>query len=447
MGLTEAVANHVVNIQYDNIPEEAVNRVKMLLCDFLGVAIAGREYEGPLILKAYIEEQGCIAESSVPGYTIRTSAPYSALLCGTMGHVLDYDDVAHTTNGHSSVVLAPVVWALGDKYDISGKKAIEAFLAGFEGAALVGAYIKSVKPKPGIWHATRQIGIIGSAITAAKIMDLSADQIRMALGIVASMSGGFMQNFGTMTKSFHAGLSAHDGIFAAGLAKKGFTSNMNILEIRNGYRDAFQPEGEKTEEDILTLINTGVVDLASGGGVTFKRYPSCFGTHLAIYATLDLAFREDIKADDVESVVVKAQEWVSEVPHIREPKAGLEGKFSIEFTVAAALTDRKVTMAHFTDEMVKRLEPLTKKVVRVVDEPSETPRSAPQTVTITMKNGKVFTHSISGLSPVLWDELVDKYRDCMSPFFSKDDVVKSEDIIRNLENLGHFKDLVSILAK
>ena len=452
--LTTEIAKYVADLKYENVPEEAVEITKMIFCDFLGVVLAGKNEEVSLILKEYVLEQGGVQECSVPGYGFKTNPSLSTLLCGTMGHALDYDDVAYSISGHSAVVLCPVIWALGDKYNITGKQAIEAFLAGFEGAAFVGKFLRSEQRRGNIWHMTKALGVLASTLAAAKIMNLTPDQIRSALGIAATLSGGLMANFGTMGKPFHAGSAAHDGILAATLAQKSFLSHMDILESERGFRRIFVPEGGLPEESIVELIHNGEWDIVSGGGVGIKLYPSCGGTHKSIHAAIELAKQEDINPEEVESVIIKTPAWVFSVAHHTEPKTGLQGKFSIEFTVAAALVDRQVTMDHFTDEKIKELAPLMKKVRR---EPTESASNTnvhdvAATAVITMKDGRVFTHTTRHQkghpkNPLTWDALFEKYRSCVARHVSGEDIAASEDILFRLEELDRFKSLVSIFSK
>ena len=452
MALTEALANYIADMRYENIPEQVADLAKMAICDFLGVAMAGRDLEGPRMVKEFVLEQRGFAECSIPGHGFKTSAQLSALLSGTMGHVLDYDDVAFVMRGHSGVIVMPVIWALGDKYNITGKRAIEAFLVGFEVGAYIGKYVMAAKPGAASWHYTKQVGVLCAAATAAKIMGLTVAQTRVALGIAGSMSGGLKQNFGTMSKSLHAGLAAHDGIVAAMFAKKGFTADMNIIEAEQGLRSAFQSGEPPTEEVVIDMINSGFWDITSGGGIGFKMHPACYGGHNAMDAAIQLAERENINPDDVESILVEASESSMRGLFHHDPKTGLEGKFSLEFCVAVALSDRKAGLAQFTDERVPSLVPLMKKVKLKSYEKLVADRENYQKVEITMKDGRVFTNTCEYPfghpdNPVSWDGLLDKYRECVSLHFPQEDVAKSEEILVNLEKMEQFRELVTVFAK
>jgi 2-methylcitrate dehydratase PrpD len=236
------------------------------------------------------------------------------------------------------------------------------------------------------------------------------------------------------------------------MAKKGFTAHMDILEAETGFRRAFLREGGPSEESMVNSLHSGLWDITSGGGVTIKLFPSCGGTHKAISAVIGLANREDIKPADVKSVVIKNQEWVFKVAHIIEPKTGLEGKFSVEFTVAVALTYRAVGMEHFTDAKVKELEPLMKKISREVDTaPAEGPH-VPTTATITMADGRVFANTVNyqtghAENPLTWEELFRKYRGCMALHFPEEEIAKSWEMLIGLERVERFRDLIAVFTK
>jgi 2-methylcitrate dehydratase PrpD len=141
----------------------------MAIYDCLAVSVAGAGAEGPQILKEYVLEQGGTPECAVPGTGFRTTAALSALLTGTMAHVHDYDDCSYTMRGHPSAVYVPAIWALGGKFNISGRKAIEAYLCAFEVVSRIGLFTQAGPPMANAWHQTKMLGGIGSAADRAKI--------------------------------------------------------------------------------------------------------------------------------------------------------------------------------------------------------------------------------------------------------------------------------------
>ena len=152
------------------------------------------------------------------------------------------------------------------------------------------------------------------------------------------------------------------------------------------------------------------------------------------------------------SIVIRTQGWIYSVAHITNPKTGLQGKFSIEYTAAAAIADREVTMNTFTVEKLKQLEPLIKKVRRETYPENDRTSNVPCTAEITTKDGRVFEYTTSPEerfpgNPMTWDVLSDKYRSCMAYHFSTQETSKSEDLLLRLEQLEQFRDLVIALTK
>ena len=453
MAITKALAEFASNLNFKDISNQAVNTAKVSICDFIACAIAGRDVDASVKVKEYILEQGGAQDCSIPAQGFRTNAQFSALLCGTMGHALDFDDGNSVMRIHPGVAITPVIWALGDKYNISGECAIEAYLAGFE----VGAYISLFTMSPSIigpWHPTKQLGVMCAAVSAAKIMDLTVPQIRAALGIAASMSGGLKQNYGTMTKPLHPGLSARDGIIAATLAKKGFSADINIIEAEFGFGNTFRAGETMSEEAVLDLLNKNISDgiffADKGNGI--KQSPACGSTHKAMNVIIDLANREDIKPEDVESIIVEGEDYILSDLFAHEPKTPLEAKFSMEFVAAVAISKRKVGLSEFTEEMIKEMEPLMKKVSSRVVSLTKVFADHSQTVHIKLVDGRTLTNSSTNLSsiakrPLPWDELLQKYSDCTSSYLSKQDAIKSGELLRNIENMTEFRTLVEIVAK
>ncbi len=147
----------------------------------------------------------------------------AALINGAAGHALDYDDVVSALNGHPTAPVAPAVLAQAEEAKASGKAVIDALIAGVEVEAALGAMTGGSHYEKG-FHATCTLGTIGAAAGCARLMGLDEVQTGWALGIAASQAAGLKCNFGTMTKPFHVGKAAANGLLAARLAARGFTA-------------------------------------------------------------------------------------------------------------------------------------------------------------------------------------------------------------------------------
>src|SRR5262249_632151 len=190
------------------------------------------------------------------------------------------------------------------------------------------------------WHATATVGVLGGVAAAGHLLGLDQLTIQQALGIAASMAGGSRQNFGTMTKPLHAGLAARDAVLAVQLAANGFTADQDQLEQPMGY---FAMYGAAPDPGaVLRALARPTVLLEHGLNV--KKYPCCYGTHRAADAALALRCR-GLRAADVRSADITVGPGGTQATIHHRPSTGLQGKFSVEYVVAACLLDGRIGLS------------------------------------------------------------------------------------------------------
>ena len=450
MDETKRIAQFIVNTTYEALPEEAVRIAKQGITDCLGCSLVGSAEPSARIMREYVKEIGGKPEAGVIASHFRVPAPEAALANGVAGHALDYDDVAMSTwIGHPSVALLPAILALGGIHHISGKKALEAYVIGFEVGAKIGMAIGSGPYAKG-WHYTPVLGTMGAAAAGAKILKLNVQQTRMAMGIAASLVSGLVANFGTMTKPFHAGSAARNGVIAATLASRGFTANESIMETPLGLCRALC-EKECNLDKMVEELGTSFSIISPG--MEIKPYPSCRLTHRAIDAVLWLVENYGISAADVDKVECTTGELAYQTLVHSHPVTGLEGKFSMQYCLAAALLDGKVSLEQFTDEKVARAKEMVEKVNYLCVENSAGiawHQSHPVEVKVRLKDGKEYSHQVmigkgSLQNPLTKEELSSKYRDCASIVLSQVDITKSFELATNLEQVEDITELMNIV--
>lgn len=347
MSTARQIAEWTHGLTFAALPPEAVAVAKRAILDTLGCAIAGsdeacvgavrRLYEGPM-------------GAGAPLLTGSGWAPVelAALINGTAAHALDYDDVCLTVTTHPSAAVVPAVLAVGYARRRSGADAVTAYLIGLEVSTRVGEVMGFTHYKLG-WHATMTLGVMGAAAAAGYLLGLNPERLTMALGLAGSLAGGLRIQFGTMTKPLHAGLAAQHGVRAALLAEQGFTADADVFGA-GGYFAAFSggaaaaPAGLPLGEPFDLLAS----------GLAVKKFPCCYATHRLIDGALTLAHRHDLRSWEVEQVEIVAPPGALAPLNRPRPQTGLEGKFSAEYTAAAAILDRQVNLATFTDERVQR---------------------------------------------------------------------------------------------
>ena len=294
----------------------------------------------------------------------RASAPEAAWINGTAAHALDFDDVAQ--RGHPSAVLVPAILAEAEAIGASGEAMVLAYAAGYETWAELVRRESDQHHNKG-WHPTGIFGAIGAAAACASLRRLDAEQAAHAIALGASQSAGLMSNFGTMTKPFHAGRSAHAGVVSARLAEKGFTAALDTLEHPQGFLAAVSPAGRIDRE---SAIEAGSVWKLARDGVAVKKYPLCYCTHRALDGMLDLLQADRVDAGKVSRVTVSTSPRYATILRNHAPQTGLEAKFSMEFAMASALIAGRASPAELTDDFVRRpdVQALMKRVVVKQDE-------------------------------------------------------------------------------
>lgn len=403
------------------------------------MTIAGALEHAVRIAREVVEAEGARPVASQIAGTFRGSEGQAALLNGIAGHVLDYDDVSWEILGHPSVVILPAVLAVTEATKASGARALTAYVVGVEVMSKVARALGPRHYESG-WHLTATAGTLGAAMAASSVLRLDAPRAAHALAIAVSQAAGTRQNFGSMTKSFHVGHAASAGIRAARLAQAGFTGNAEAVEGRQGYFALLAP-GSDAGAVIGTLGEP--YELASPG-LSYKKFPACYGAHRGIQAVLDVAARDAIRAPDVAAVRVSAP--ATELDPLVDgiPTTGLEGKFSMAYAVAAALLDGKVGLATFTDEMVRRPEAQAlMRLVRVETQPEGATRVAAGQgrvdVVVTTRDGRTHEASVvhppgSPGAPLGRADLVAKLADCAGPTLGDSGV---REVVRAVEGLEH----------
>ena len=449
MPLTRALAEFVAQTGFDGIPSPAIARAKQHILDGLGCALAGSLDPATVILRGHVKEYGGRPQAVLIGTAGRGSIVDAALVNGVATHVLDYDDVDWVLSGHPTAVLLPTILALGEHVRASGKDLLAAYILGFEVLCRVGRAVNPSHYQIG-WHATATLGCLGAAGAAGKLLGMTGAELEMAFGLTASHSSGLRENFGTMTKSYHAGKAARDGMASALLVKGGFTAAPRILEASWGFCRVLARESNPE------LAEKGLGDsfAVDSPGASIKPYPSCAGTHPAIDAMLALAEENDLKPAEVDEIDCATDRQALDMLIYPEASTGLQGKFSMHYCLASALHRREVGLRQFTDEAVgdPRIQKTMRKVVlRAASEfDAGYINKCPAVVTVRTTSGRVYARQEmlpkgDPEKPLADDELRRKYEMCAGFILPEARVQALRDAILHLEVLDDTRELTELL--
>ena len=362
LGTTERVARYVTEADFSRAPAELVGQVRRAIVDLFAATVAARNDDGFRTLHRVVSEDMKPGPCTVIATGEKTNPSHAALLNGGAGHALDYDDVSDTLYGHPTVTLVPPLLAMAESRGLSGREVVEAYSIGFDVAIAIALALPVWPHFDRGWHATASIGVMSATAALCRLMSLSVEHTRNALGIAGSNVGSSRQNFGTMTKPLHPGMSSFSAVLAARLAEKGFTADPDQLEKPLGYFATFGVNSD------LRLLHESLDSPYSmlRDGVSFKKFPCCYNTHRTADAALALSkiLPAEVIAK-IDSITVTLQPTGSNALIHHRPSTGLQGKFSAEYVIAAGLLDGEVTLLSFMDEAVQR--PKIQELIRKIE--------------------------------------------------------------------------------
>lgn len=452
MAVTEAAAKFVETVAFEDIPEDAIRIGTRCLLDGLGLFVSGAGEPTVRILAENAREQGGKPEARLLGCgDSRVPAALAAQILGTSGHAHDWDD-SQVSNDPDHVygllthpTIPPLSGALAVAQKVggvNGRDFLLAFLTGYEVECKISEWMFPQHYKGGK-HSSGTVGTFGSFAAAAKIMGLTGDLLRFGFGIAASMAAGIRVNFGTMTKPFHVGRAAENGVTAATLASKSFTADPEALDGPWGFFAA-HGGGITAEKIEQGFGNTwSIVD----PGVSIKPYPCGVLTHPSIDLMLKLVSENDIKPGQIESVTLYAGSNI--LNPIRYPIAvnHLQAKFSLPAALAMIAINRKAGKTEFSDEFVKSdaMQSMQRKIKTRHDPQIEQlgfdrMRSR---ITIHMKGGQRVTGTADERyrggpdNPLTDMELEDKVRACCAGVLGR---VEQDRLIQTARRIKELKD-------
>lgn len=345
MGLTANLAEAIAATRFSELPPDVVEASRQLILDGIAVAVAGSREKAPRLLATHHRAVSKEGTCSLVGLGARLSPVAASCVNGASMHVLDFEPMWSPAN-HAVSTAVPVALAIAQLLGRSGEEIIAAVVIGCEVQGRLRAAQGVTEASAINFHPPGVVGPLGAAATAGYLLGLSADKLVHAIGIAASGAGTLLANAGTMTKCLHTGRAAAIGTEAALLAKDGFMANPEILDVSAGYFRAFMPD-----YNARPLEAFGSPFRVIEPGFAIKLFPSQYGTHFAINAALEARSEVD-KPSMIKKVLIEGPE----MPYVNRPfpQAGLEGKFSFQYTAAAAILDGRVDIASFTDERLRR---------------------------------------------------------------------------------------------
>jgi 2-methylcitrate dehydratase PrpD len=438
MEVTKTLAKFIVNHRQADVPQKVRHEAARSFLNWVGCAVGGSGHETIAKALAALAPFSGPKEATVLGRGDRLDVMLAALMNGITSHTFDFDDTHLKTVIHPSGPVASALLALAERKRIPGADFLHAFILGVEAECRIGNSVYPEHYDVG-WHITGTTGVFGAAAAAGRVLGLTEQQMTWALGIAATQSSGLREMFGTMCKPFHPGNAARNGLLAALLAQRDFTSSVQGIEAKRGFASVlstgFRP-GEITDK----LGETWEISLN-----TYKPFACGIVEHPAIDGCIQLRNEHKLKPEDIESISLAAHPLVLELTGKKAPQTGLEGKFSVYHSSAVAVIHGAAGENEYSDEVVRdpKVIALRDKVTATVEKGMHEDQVR---VTIRLKGGKTVEkyveHAVGSLAKPMSDaDLEAKFGGLCEGILSKGE---TDRLIRLCWDVGKLDDAAEV---
>jgi len=460
-GLTREMASFVNGTALESLPASIVETGKKSILDGLGLALSGSVAKSGEYVRRHLDDIGVgDGSATVIGSSRKVAPRFAAFANGVGIHADDYDDTQLAVGKdrvyglltHPTAPALPAALAMGEALGRTGGDVLLAYHLGVEVECKIAEAINPRHYQSG-FHATATCGTFAAASAAGRLMGLDLDAMLRALSIAGSQSAGLRENFGTMTKPFHAGRSSESGVVAAQFASYGWTATDKILEAPRGF---FSAAGGGYDASAIHG-KFGRPWTFDEPGVSIKPHPSGSLTHPGMTKMLELIRENDINSEDVVRVRVGTNSNMPNALIHHRPTNELQAKFSMEFCMAILLIEGRAGLNEFTDDVVNRpdVKAMIEKVDFVVDDRAEDAGYHLMTTYIDIEltggrtvAGKADFGKGSPAIPMSYEEVADKFLECAD--FANWDTGRAKDVVgmvAEFEKLPDVGGLMALLAR
>jgi len=452
---TRAMAGFIAGLRFADIPQEVLDRIKLLILDALGCAIFGAHLEWSRILRETLIAVDATPACTVWGTSARLSAPHAALANGTFVQSFELDDVHREGVLHVGAVALPPLLAIAEmRRPMTGREFLRAAVAGYEIGPRVGMCMGPQHLVQG-WHSGATVGVFSAAASAAAALCLDSGKTVHALGIAGTQASGLMAaQFGSMVKRMHAGRAAQSGLYAGLLAERGFTGITDVFENRyGGFCTTFSASEDHFNRDALI---SGLAERYETLRISLKLY-SCVSTnHTSLDALRMIGERRRLNVKEIENITVRCSRATLEHAGWNYRPDGITAaQLNLSFCIATLLLEGDVFVDQFSEQSIRdpaRIALAGK--VRVQEDTEITVRGAKfrhmVNVTVQFTDGMIVSETVTAPRgseenfPAA-DMIIDKFRK-LTARLPRERAERLEHLVLDLENLGDCSELAQALA-
>ena len=450
---TRDLAAFAANLKFEDIPREALERIKYCALDSIGCCLFGVTLPWTRHVQAMAEDEGAKPVASIFGSGRKTSVAQAVLVNSTAGHAFELDDIHKESIVHPGSLATPVALAFAEAANgAPGRDVITGMIAGYEVGTRVGNAATMSLFLRG-FHPQGTSGAFVAAATAGRMLGLDANQLQHALGIVGSQAGGLMAaQEGAMVKRFHCGRAAQSGVYSALLARRGFTGILDVLEAPyGGFLSALsdKPNAQRLTAGLGTVWETV--------NVGYKPHASVTSIHTALDALAGIMRENQLKADDVAAV----DAGLSHMTHVHcawEYKAQgvTAAQMNLYYGLAVIALDGMAFVDQYREERLRdpRILDFIRRISARVDRGIEAMGAAfrhAARVSVTTRDGRTFEREIlhrrgSPENPLAPADVEYKFRHVARACLSPANIDKVVQLVAKLDTLDSSSELIAILA-
>ena len=450
---TRDLARFAAELQFAQIPEAVLARIKLSLLDSIGVCVHGVTLPWTQLVRDLAVAEGAAPAASIFGGGGRTSIANAVMVNSTAGHAFELDDIHKESIIHPGSLATPVALAIAEaRGGATGRDLVTAMVAGYEVGARVGN-AATVQLLLDGFHPQGTSGAFTAAATAARMLGLDAHATQQALGIVGSQGGGLMAaQEGAMVKRFHSGRAAQSGVYSALLAQRGFTGIDDVLEAAfGGYlvTHSRKPAPEK--------LTAGLGSTWETLNVGYKPYAAVTSIHTALDGLARIMRENGLSAGDI----ARIDAGLSQATYLHcawEYKAQgvTAAQMNLYFGLAMIVLDGTAFVDQYREERLRdpRALDLIGRMTARIDPEIEAMGAAFRhgaRIAVETKDGRTFRCEVlhrrgSAEDPLKPEDIVAKFRQVVRACLAPKDIDRVIALVDGIEREDSLDELIRICA-
>jgi 2-methylcitrate dehydratase PrpD len=429
------------------VPDQAIEAAARQVLDTVGVALAAAAEPAGHSIARVVGGLGGAPQARVLGTRLRTSVVQAAWANGSLAHLLDFDDSGFS---HPTACILPAALAVAEHRDVSGRDLLTAMVLGYEVFERLSRSARGNerRVRRSGYHPTPIYGSLAAVAAAARLLQLDVGQLEVAFGLAASDASGLTQQFGTWGKGLHAGNAARAGVMCTLLARDGYWGDERVISGPYGLFEALHGEGGYDFGSVAAGLGERWAILDPG--LSIKAFPACGINRRPVAAVLRLAERTPYDPDMVERIDVHVHPQLFHTLRHRAPDQGFRGKFSLDYTLASAVLDRRLVIDSFSDDSARRpeLRAMLDRVVFHEHPEQDVARYRESSVQITLSDGTVLVPEDDPSAGWLTtrEEITAKYLDCAERALPARQAAEFADAMWSLPDAPSIRKLVDSLV-